>query len=431
MSRAGRWLLLAGVLLMVTGDGPPWTVRISKWPTPFPFLAWPWLYPLLLMLGALCFAAGGGVKPSRLSHLRFLVVPVAVVLGAFLLSTVVSQVHSLSASAFLGVVCIVGSCWVFAALLEDEHLERTIWPVIAVAVLLLAVRVILWRLDEGLNVMAFHVLNNAWVGKLQLAWVFNLFAPLLLARSMGESRRGLAVLYWLTWAVTGAATYLLFSRMGSIVFAVSTIGVWILNPGQWRKVFLILIAAVAIGAGLVASSDRMSRYVVSTILDPDRNPGVGIRLGVWREAFHLFESRPITGTGLGTYDEVAYSIGGTTADPEFRRNGWHAHNVYLHVLAETGVIGLLAWCYLWYAILARLLGAWKQADARHRLAVAGALWAVLAFLVLSMTEVLIGARVHSGLRMNLTLGLVVVLGLHAASRARPAGPRSGMESASR
>jgi len=29
--------------------------------------------------------------------------------------------------------------------------------------------VILWRLDEGLNVAAFQILNNAWVGKLQLA----------------------------------------------------------------------------------------------------------------------------------------------------------------------------------------------------------------------------------------------------------------------
>ena len=32
-----------------------------------------------------------------------------------------------------------------------------------------------------------------------------------------------------------------------------------------------------------------------------------------------------------------------------------------------------------------------------------------------MSEVLIGARVHASLRMNLTIGLVVVLGLHIAA----------------
>ena len=139
------------------------------------------------------------------------------------------------------------------------------------ALLLLAVRVILWRLDEGLNRAAFQILNNAWVGKLQLAWIFNLFAPLLVAPSMGETsaarRRSTG-----PWAVTGVATYLLFSRMGSIVFAACTIGVCVFNPGQWRKVLLILILGGAIGAGLVATSERMSRSVVATILNPTATP---------------------------------------------------------------------------------------------------------------------------------------------------------------
>jgi len=282
-------------------------------------------------------------------------------------------------------------------------------------VILLAVRVILWRVDEGLNVVAFQLLNNFWQGKLQLAWVFNLMAPLLLVRAMGEPSPRLAALYWFTWIVAGVATYLLFSRMGSIVFGMTTLGVWTFNPRQWRKVLVILIVALAIGAALVARSSKMSRFVATTILKPDRDPGVEQRFGVWREALLLFRSRPITGTGLGTYDEVTYRLEGNTAEPVFRRNGWHAHNVYLHLLAETGTLGLLAWCFFWYAIIARLLGAWKQADARYRLYAAGALWAVLAFLVLSISEVLIGARVHASLRVNLTIGLVVVLGLHIAA----------------
>jgi O-antigen ligase len=355
--------------------------------------------------------AGGGVKSWRLPQLRFLLTPLAVLLGAFALSTAFSEVHTLSATALLCVAFIVGGCYLLAVLLEDEQLRTMVWPTIAVAMLLLAVRVILWRRDEGLDVVAYQVLNNAWQGKLQLAWVFNLFAPMLLAHAMGEQRRRHALLYVIGWAVTGVATYVLFSRMGSIVFVVATFGVWIMNPGQWRKVLLILVLGAAIGAGLVARSDRMSRYIVTTILRPESNPGVEQRLGVWREAVRLFQSRPITGTGLGTYDEVTYELADTTAGPEFRRKGWHAHNVYLHVLSETGILGIAAWCFFWYAIVARLTSLWRHADGRDRLFVAGALWAVLAFLVLSMTEVLIGARVHASLRMNMAIGLVVVLGL--------------------
>ena len=202
--------------------------------------------------------------------------------------------------------------------------------------------------------------------------------------------------------------------MGSIVFAVTTLGVWMFSPTQWRRMLVIVVVGAAIAAGLVARSDKMSRYVFSTIVEPDRNPGVDLRLGVWRESLRLFRSHPVAGTGLGTYDEVAYTLDGSTAEPNFRGNGWHAHNVYLHVLVEAGIIGLLAWCYFWYAILARQLGAWKRTASRDRAAIAGAVWAVFAFLVLSISEVMIGARVHGSLRMNLAIGLAVVLGLHLA-----------------
>jgi len=402
---------------MITGDGPSSTIRLSRWATPFPFLSWPWLYLVLLTAATACFAVGGGVKSWRPTHLRFLVAPLGALLGAFVLSTATSQVPRLSVPALLMVVGLVAAWWIFAALLSDEQVDRGVWPVFAIALLLLAIRVILWRRDEGLNVAAYQIFNNAWIGKLQLAWLFDICAPLLLARALGESRRRLAAMYGFTWVVSGVATYLLFSRMGSIVFVVTTLGVFVLNPAYWRKVLLIAVLGALIGAGLVARSDRMSRYVVATILDPDRNPGVELRLSVWRDAYRLFRAHPVAGTGLGTYDEVTYSLDDTQADPNFRGAGWHAHNVYLHLLAETGPLGLLAWCYLWCAIMARLLVAWKRADARNRLFIAGAVWAVLAFLVLSTSEVLIGARVHASLRMNLTIGLVVVLGLHMAAQA--------------
>jgi O-antigen ligase len=419
---AGLWFFLAGLFFMVTGDGPSTSVTASRWPTPFPFLSWPWLYLVLLGAGAACMIAGGAVKSWRLPHLRFLVTPLAALLGAFFLSSITSEVHTLSASAFVAVLGIVGACWIFALLLEDERVSRAIWPVMAVAIVLLAVRVILWRRDEGLNVVAFQVVNNAWIGKLQLAWIFNLLAPLLLVRALGEPRKALAALYGITWAITGIATFLLFSRMGTIAFAVATVGVWIFNPAHWRKGLIVLTVGAAIAAGVAARSDRMTRYVISTILEPDRNPGVGMRLNAWRDAVHLFRTRPITGTGLGTYDEMTYRLESTTADPYFRQQGWHAHNVYLHVLAETGILGLLAWSYFWWAIIARLVGAWKRASARERLAVAGALWAVVAFLVLSISEVLIGARVHASLRMNLAIGLITVWGLALAPRAIPSAP---------
>jgi O-antigen ligase len=416
LAAAGRWLFLCGVLLMVTGDGPASTVRISKWPSPVPWLAWPWLYLVLITASFVCLAVGRGVTSWRPAHLRFLVPALACLLAAMLASTIFSQVPSLSWVAFLTVMGIVAFGWIVSAVLEGGRPAGAMWPVIAVAVLLLALRVIVWRRDEGLDVVAYQIVNNAWVGKLQLAWVFNLFAPLLMARLLGERTRSLAALYAISWAVAGIATYLLFSRMGSIVFALTTIGVCALNHTYWRKWILVMGIGAVLGGGLFIRSAETFRHVAATLIEYEQNPGVGMRLGVWRDALRLFREHPIVGIGLGTFDEVSYSLPGTTAEPLFFRKGWHAHNVYLHVLAETGLIGLLAWCYFWLVIVGHLGRAWVRGDSRERLNLTGSICALVGFLTLAMTEVLIGARVHASLRMNLTIGLVVALALYDAAR---------------
>ena len=418
VAAAGRWLLLCSILLMVTGDGPESTIRMVKWPTPLPFLAWPWLYLTLLGIALVFIVGGRGVPSWTPKHLRFLVAPLSFLLVALLLSTIFSRVPSLSIEAFVIVLGIVGFCWLVAAALEDDGFAAALWPIVAIAILFLAFRVVVWRRDEGLDAAAFQVLNNAWVGKLQLTWVLNMFAPLLLARVLGEKRWALAVLYALAWAEAGLAVYLLSSRMGLAVFGMTTAAMWLLNRAVWRRWLLIAVVgvAIAVGGGIAVRGVAMFRQAVTTLVQPDQNPGVSQRLAVWRDALVLFRSSAIVGTGLGTFDDVAYSVPGNVADGGHFRNGWHAHNVYLHLLAETGAVGLAAWCLLWWAIVACLARAWRRADAAGRVELSGALMAVVAFLMLSISEVLIGARVVASLRMNLTVGLVAMMAVHLANR---------------
>ena len=68
----------------------------------------------------------------------------------------------------------------------------------------------------------------------------------------------------------------------------------------------------------------------------------------WKEAINVIRAFPVLGAGLNTYSKVA---------PEFSANweGYYAHNCYLQMTAETGIIGLLAfiwiiWRLLWQAI---------------------------------------------------------------------------------
>jgi O-antigen ligase len=113
----------------------------------------------------------------------------------------------------------------------------------------------------------------------------------------------------------------------------------------------------------------------------DANYAVIERLAHWQSALQMVRYHFWTGVGLGCY-EPAYAA--------FALINWpialgHAHNIYLNLAAETGLIGLLAYGALWAVIVWRtwrvirrargfprgvaigLLGAWTHLSAHHML----------------------------------------------------------------
>lgn len=70
------------------------------------------------------------------------------------------------------------------------------------------------------------------------------------------------------------------------------------------------------------------------------------RLAHWQAAINMAEDRPLLGVGLGNYE---------TAYDRYRLINWHqplghAHNYYLNILAETGMIGFFAYAMFWLLI---------------------------------------------------------------------------------
>ncbi len=401
----GGWCFLAGVFLMVTGDG---LTNINE---PVAAQAWPWLYLLPFAVSIVLMAIAERISTRDPSRAAVVYAPLAALLAVFALSTIFSQDRTLSLRA-LGLVMVIVAFWWYAAqLLEDRRLADATWLVATLAVLELAGRVIAWRLAEGLDQVSLHIDSVTWLGKLQVSWVFNLFAPLLLARFIGDRRLSVAIVSGIAWAGVALANYLLFARMAALVFALTTVAICLLNLSYWRRWIAVMGVAVAGGAVMIATNLRMVTFVASTFFDRSQNTGIDLRLRIWEDAWRLFRAHPILGIGVGTFDEVAYRVPGNTLNPDFHLGGWHAHNLPLHVLAEAGVLGLAAWVFLWYVVVRALLMTWRSGDAERRLFSSAALVSVFAFQALSMTEVLIAARVEASMQMNLTIALLVVIGL--------------------
>jgi O-antigen ligase len=77
------------------------------------------------------------------------------------------------------------------------------------------------------------------------------------------------------------------------------------------------------------------------------NYAVVERVAHWQAAINMTEAHPLFGVGLGNY-EIVYN--------DYRLLNWkeplgHAHNYYLNILAEAGIMGLLAYLSFWVVIV--------------------------------------------------------------------------------
>lgn len=86
----------------------------------------------------------------------------------------------------------------------------------------------------------------------------------------------------------------------------------------------------------------------------DENFSVVERIAHWTAAQRMWERSPWFGVGAGNYAAVY---------PEVRLPRWedplgHAHNIYLNVLGETGIVGLASFIVLWGAVV---VWTWQRA----------------------------------------------------------------------
>jgi putative inorganic carbon (HCO3(-)) transporter len=167
-----------------------------------------------------------------------------------------------------------------------------------------------------------------------------------------------------------AAMFFSYSRgawVGAAVAASATVLLTLVRSRRAAMVGLLLLflALVVIGLGqfnlvpdvlterFAAVGDYFGFEDVRGVRTNDNNFAIVERWAHWQAALSMFEDSPWLGVGFGNY-AVAY--------PKYSLPKWddplgHAHNYYLNVLAEAGVVGLSAFLLLWGAVFWRT---WRE-----------------------------------------------------------------------
>jgi putative inorganic carbon (HCO3(-)) transporter len=220
---------------------------------------------------------------------------------------------------------------------------------------------------------------------------------------------------WLAFALAFAAVNLIRSRRGAVLF-VALIG-------------LAALLATVSGARLLPRSveQRLTSFLpfvtvrdVTAIEITDENYASVERLAFWQAALAMWRDHPWLGVGFGNY-QASY---GRYALPKWPMALGHAHNYYLNVAAETGLVGLVAYLILWGAAFWQTGKAMRGARTPYARAVA---LGTLGMLVhVSAHNLVDNLWVHNMyIQTAILLGLVYASAYNVSPAGQPrAGPRS-------
>lgn len=114
-----------------------------------------------------------------------------------------------------------------------------------------------------------------------------------------------------------------------------------------RKVIIILLTSLALFTAVAINNPAIYNRVL-TIVDMQYQSN-SERLLLWSSAWHMFKDHPLTGVGAENFAEQYHNIYISPHAKE--RDLGHAHNNYLQILAETGIIGFASFAYLFGYIL--------------------------------------------------------------------------------
>jgi O-antigen ligase len=192
-----------------------------------------------------------------------------------------------------------------------------------------------------------------------------------------ERSRGLGI-PWLVALGGLAATY---TRGAWLGFAAGALA---LLPSTRRGWWLLLGGLIAVGLLVLAGPPHL-RERLSSMGDPD-DPTVKERVYMWHSGLAMWRGHPLLGVGPGGVKRgyEAYAL----TEAVKKRTG-HLHNTPLQILVERGVIGLVAWLWIWGAFYRRgfgLLRRLSEPEWSEWVLVAGSLAAITGFLVAGLSE---------------------------------------------
>lgn len=171
--------------------------------------------------------------------------------------------------------------------------------------------------------------------------LFALIAAVALRANLSRRQAALAVLLLLAALLVSSTRSAWFGLLAALPFLLGA------NKRAWLAA---AVAAMLVGGVAMATPVLRARITSLSHVKTDPSSSTGARIFLWKDAWAQFQQRPLLGWGPGTFRA---NVERRHPDVKLLSNK-HAHNNYLHVMAETGLVGLAGFLatFGWLAVLA-------------------------------------------------------------------------------
>ncbi len=244
--------------------------------------------------------------------------------------------------------------WLFAWLLTQQRVTRFKW--LEPALLACAVLLLLATFSRGglLTVGLTTVLALLLVGRAQIALAWRWFA------SGFQGGRALA------WRI---------AIVGLIVVAVSGAGLFVARKGYINRLWQTRAQTVQ-DFLIQNSAGARAAYIVGALSGYDAQPWIGVGLGA--SGFYIYDHLP--DWALTTVPEIARQL---SPDNVLYPN---PKNLYVRLLAETGLVGFFLFLALQFSLLGDALIAFRQQSSMAKYLGIAAVFTWLALIFYNMTQ---------------------------------------------
>ena len=161
--------------------------------------------------------------------------------------------------------------------------------------------------------------------------------------------------------ITFLGVFYTASRTGILLLGVAFILMLLLEYNFKNKVKIIVISSIAL-IFLLSFSDSILKLVQGIF--PSISQGTdtaGLRYALWKAGLQMWKDHPVAGVGIGMFPSQLHLY----PNPQYVyyfTNGLVAHNMYVSMLAETGIIGVVLFLAMLLVALNNFIKARKIQD---------------------------------------------------------------------